>query len=167
MVELRKYDIKYVEEFANFRNNPEIIKCGFDRSPNPYTVEDTKELFSKHISKMPAERFLIFFNNQFCGEIGFWPNDDIFRLNAEIGYFVAEPFWGKGIATDAIKQITEYIFSNFNIIRIVAGVFEFNKASMRALEKSGFTLESIHKKAVVKQEIIQDNYIWIKLKAGV
>lgn len=167
MIELRKYQIEYVEEFAKYRNNPNISQNGFDRTPNPYTVKDASELFEKHIGKLPAERFLIFEEDQLCGEIGIWLSEDIYRLNAELGYFIAEPFWGKGIATEAISLMTEYAFTNFNIIRIVAGVFEHNKASMKALEKNGYILESIHKKAVIKNDTILDDYIWVKLKDGI
>ena len=61
------------------------------------------------------------------------------RLCAEIGYFIAEPFLGKGLITQAIAKLTEYTFATFNIVRIVAGFFDFNKASMKALEKTGIT----------------------------
>ena len=166
MIELRNYKIEYAEEFANHRNNPNISINGFDRTPNPYTVAHATELFNQHIGKLPAERFLIFYDNQLCGEIGIWLNEDIYRLNAELGYFIAEPFWGKGIATEAIRMITEYTFANFNIIRIVAGVFEYNKASMRALEKNGYVLESIKKNGVIKNDKIVDDYIWVKFKEG-
>lgn len=164
MIELRDYHMDYVETFASYRNNPNISQNGFDRTPNPYTLQDAIGLFSKHIGKTPAERFLIFEDGQLCGEIGIWGNEDIYRLNAELGYFIAEPFWGKGIATEAIRLMTEYAFANFDIIRIVAGVFEHNKASMKALEKNGYILESIHKKAVIKNGEIMDDYIWVKLK---
>jgi RimJ/RimL family protein N-acetyltransferase len=167
MVELRKYQVEYVEEFAKYRNNPNISKNGFDRTPNPYTINDATELFNKQIDKIPAERFLIFWDNQLCGEIGIWLNEDIFRVNADLGYFIAEPFWGKGIVTEAIRLMTEYTFNSFSVIRIVAGVFEHNKASMRALEKNGYILESIHKKAVIKNGQIIDDYIWVKFKNGI
>jgi [ribosomal protein S5]-alanine N-acetyltransferase len=99
-----------------------------------------------------------------AGEIGITIQEDIHRLCAEIGYFIAEPFWGKGIVTEAIKQMTEYTFSNFDVIRIVAGVFDFNQASMKALEKNGYYLESIRKKSVIKNGQIIDDFIWVKLK---
>ena len=65
----------------------------------------------------------------------------MFRLSAEMGYFIGEPFWGRGIASKGIKLMIDYIFNNFNIIRIEAGVFDFNKPSMRVLEKNDFHLE--------------------------
>lgn len=167
MIELRPYKKEYIEEFTRHRNNPNISKNGFDKTPNPYTIEHASDLFNKHINKTPAERFLIFYDNQLCGEIGIWLNEDIHRLNADLGYFVAEPFWNKGIASEAIKIMTAYAFENFNVIRIVAGVFEFNKASMRALEKNGYILECIRKKATIKNSEIIDDYVWVKFKDNI
>jgi len=88
----------------------------------------------------------------------------VFRLSAEMGYFIGEPFWGRGIASKGIKLMIDYIFNNFNIIRIEAGVFDFNKPSMRVLEKNDFHLESIKRNAVIKNGKIIDDYIWVKLK---
>jgi RimJ/RimL family protein N-acetyltransferase len=167
MVELRKYDLEYAAEFARHRNNPKISNNGFDRTPMPYTTKDAIELFIQQMGKEKPERFLIFWNDQLCGEIGIWLKEDIFRLNADIGYFVAEPFWGKGIATKAIKLMTAYTFENFDVIRIVAGVFAHNIASMKALEKNGYVLECIQKKGVIKNEKIIDDYIWVKFKDGI
>ena len=91
-------------------------------------------------------------------------NMDVFRLSAEMGYFIGAPFWGNGIASEAIKLMVDYSFKTFEIIRIEAGVFSFNKASMRVLEKNDFHLESIKKDAVIKNGVILDDYIWVKLK---
>jgi RimJ/RimL family protein N-acetyltransferase len=164
MIELRKYEINVAERFSFYRNNPNVLSNGYDKTPNPFTLEDAIDFINLQIQKKTPQRFLIFWNNQFAGEIGITIKEDVFRLNAEIGYFIAEPFWGKGIATEAIRYMTSYAFENFNIIRIVAGVFEFNKSSMRALEKNNYYLESIRKKAVIKNGQIIDDYIWVKLK---
>ena len=73
-------------------------------------------------------------------------------------------FWGKGLATKAVKKMTEYVFEHFEVVRIVAGVFAFNKSSMKVLEKNGYYLESVRKNAVIKNGEIIDDYIWVKLK---
>ncbi len=164
MVELREYNQEYAETFAEYRNNPNVLNNGYDKTPNPFTLTDAIDFIKIQMEKNPPQRFLIFWDNQFCGEIGISIKEDVFRLNAEIGYFVAEPFWGNGIATEAIRLMTEYTFENFNIIRIVAGVFGFNKASMKALEKNNYYLESTRRKAVIKNGQTIDDYIWVKLK---
>jgi RimJ/RimL family protein N-acetyltransferase len=89
--------------------------------------------------------------------------DDVYKKTAEIGYFIAEEYWGKGAATEAIKQMVSYVQKEFDIVRIYAEVFEFNRASMKALEKNGFYLESIRKKAAFKNNMIVDDYVWVKL----
>ncbi|MEO6870170.1 MAG: GNAT family protein [Ginsengibacter sp.] len=164
MVELKNYKLEYAEIFAQFKNNPNVLDNGYDKTPNPFTLRDATEFIQLQIDQIPAKRFLIFWDNQLCGEIGISIKEDVFRLNAEIGYFIAEPFWGKGIATEAINLMTDYTFKNFNVIRIIAGVFGFNKASMKALEKNNYYLESTRKKAVIKNGQIMDDYIWVKLK---
>jgi RimJ/RimL family protein N-acetyltransferase len=163
-MELREYDIKYAAGLAVIRNTPVVLDNGYDKTPNPFTTKDAVAFINDQADKSPARRFLIFQDDQLAGEIGISIKEDVFRLNAEIGYFIAEAFWGRGLATTAIKKMTDYTFENFNVIRIVAGVFEFNKASMRALEKNGYYLESIRKNAVIKNGQVIDDYIWVKLK---
>ncbi len=163
-MEFREYGLDHAAELAAIRNTPDVLDNGYDKTPNPFTIEDAVDIINKQADKNPAQRFLIFQDDQLAGEIGICIKEDVFRLNAEIGYFIAKAFWGRGLATAAIKKMTEYTFDNFNVIRIVAGVFEFNKASMRALEKNGYYLESIRKNAVIKNGKIIDDHIWVKLK---
>jgi [ribosomal protein S5]-alanine N-acetyltransferase len=163
-MEFRSYNLDYADNFAHIRNNPSILDNGYDKTPNPFTKQDAINFINIQLGKKPPQRFLIFYNNELAGEIGITIQDDVHRLCAEIGYFIAEPFWGKGLATEAIKKMTEYSFATFEIIRIIAGVFAFNKASMKALEKNGYYLESIRKKSVIKNGQIIDDYIWVKLK---
>jgi ribosomal-protein-alanine N-acetyltransferase len=163
-MEFRLYNLDYADTFAQMRNNPNVLDNGYDKTPNPFTKQDAIDFMNIQLSKKKPQRFLIFYNNELAGEVGISIQDDVHRLCAEIGYFIAEPFWGKGLATQAVKKMTDYTFENFEIVRMVAGVFEFNKASMKALEKNGYYLESIRKKAVIKKGEIIDDYIWVKLK---
>ena len=88
---------------------------------------------------------------------------DVYRYSAEVGYWIAESFWGKGFATEAIKLLLEKINNSFpTIIRVYAEIFEYNKASMRVLEKNGFHLENIRKKAVIKNNVVMDDHVWVK-----
>jgi ribosomal-protein-alanine N-acetyltransferase len=164
-MEFRLYNIDYAETFAHIRNNPNILNNGYDKTPNPFTKQDAIDFINIQLRKKPPQRFLIFHNNELAGEIGITIQDDVHRLCAEIGYFIAEPFWGKGLATEAIRKMTEYTFATFDIVRIIAGVFDFNKASMKALQRNGYHLESIRKKSVIKNRLIIDDYIWVKLKS--
>ena len=164
MIELRDYQIEIAEQFAEYRNNRIIFDNGYDKIPNPFNLKDAKEFIAIQLRKKLPQRKLIYWEGQFVGEIGIEIKEDVFRLSAEIGYFIGEPFWGKGIASKAIKLMTDYVFNNFNIIRIEAGVFDFNKPSMRVLEKNNYNLESIKRNSVIKNGKIIDDYIWVKLK---
>jgi RimJ/RimL family protein N-acetyltransferase len=83
----------------------------------------------------PKQRFGIAYKGSLCGAIGLDIQRDVYRKTAEIGYWIGEPYWGKGIATKAVALITAYGFSELNLVRIYAGVFDFNMASMKVLEK--------------------------------
>lgn len=164
MIEFKPHRIDFAKDFSKMKNTPEILDNGYDKTPNPYTEKDAIEFINLEIVKSPTERFLIYWNNEVAGEIGITLKEDVFRLNAEIGYFISKEYWGKGLATKAVEKMVEYTFEHFDVVRIVAGVFDFNKPSMKVLEKNGFYLESIRKKAVIKNGEIIDDYIWVKLK---
>lgn len=99
------------------------------------------------------------------GNIGFTVKDDIYRYNAEIGYWVGEEYWGRGIMTEAIPIMTDYIFANFQVNRIFACVLEGNMASMRVLTSAGYQQEAIHRKAAVKNNQYLDEYVYAILRA--
>ena len=164
MIEFKPHRLDFAKEFAEMKNVPEILDNGYDKTPNPYTEKDAIAFINKEIGKEPAERFLIYWNNEIVGEIGITVKDDVFRLNAEIGYFISKKFWGQGLATKAVEKMTAYTFKHFDVSRIFAGVFDFNKSSMKVLEKNGYYLESVRKNSVIKNGKIIDDYIWVKLK---
>ena len=95
-------------------------------------------------------QFAIVLAGELVGGIGIEPGVDVFRRSAEIGYWLGEPFWGRGLATEALRGATDYAFTTFDICRLEAGVFEWNPASARVLEKAGYTLEGRARLAVVK-----------------
>ena len=103
--------------------------------------------------------------SELCGLISLERQDDIHRMTAELGYWIGEPFWGNGIVTKVINLITDYGFSEMKLERIFAGVFDFNKPSMKALEKNGYKLEGVFRNAIVKNDIIRDEYIYAELKS--
>jgi RimJ/RimL family protein N-acetyltransferase len=96
--------------------------------------------------------------------IGLHPQKDVYRLSAELGYWIGEPFWGNGIATKAVELILKYGFETLNLNRIYAGVFEHNIASMRVLEKCDFVKEGIAKQAVIKNNKVIDEHKFAIIK---
>src|SRR5437016_3589818 len=124
-----------IEELVAIANNINIWNTLRDRFPHPYTIEDARQWIEVQSKIDPPQNFAIRYNEKLVGGIGMIPQHDVNRLGAEIGYFIAEESWNKGIATEAVKQMTDHIFSNFEVIRIFAAVFENNKASIKVLEK--------------------------------
>jgi RimJ/RimL family protein N-acetyltransferase len=99
-----------------------------------------------------------------AGGIGIYTGKDVYRYNGEIGYWLSEIYWGKGIMSDAVSTLVDYAFSETQWLRIFATVFQFNTPSMRVLEKCGFNLEAIHQKTVTKGGRLLDEYLFSLLK---
>lgn len=133
--------------------------------PHPYTEEDGKNWLEKIIGTTPIANLAIDVDGEAVGGVGLLFNSDVYVYSAEIGYWIGEPYWGMGVATEAVRQMVEYTFYYFDIIRLYAEVFESNKSSMRVLEKNGFYLEGVRRKAVFKNEKMMDDYIWVKLRS--
>ena len=98
------------------------------------------------------------------GSIGINLKEDVHKYSAEIGYWLGEPFWNKGIASEAVKILTEFTFKNFLLNRIYANVFEGNDASEKVLKKAGYIKEATLRKAVFKRGKFLDQYIYAVLK---
>jgi len=162
MVIIRPWKEKDIAELSRVANNKKLWDNLRDRLPHPYTENDAVEWIRLQSNILPVTNFCIEADGKVAGSIGIMPKDDIHRKSAEIGYFLGEEYWDKGIATEAVKQLMDYIEKHFDFVRIFAGIFEHNKASMRVLEKNGFHLECIQKKAVFKNGILLNEHIWVK-----
>lgn len=161
---LRPWIIKDQEPLAAIANNFNIWQNLLDRLPHPYTLDHAKEWILINSSLHPTLHFCIEVDGKVAGSIGITPQGDVHRNNMEIGYFLGEDFWNKGIATKAVEQLLQYIHKTFpHVTRIYAPVFERNKASMRVLEKNGFHLESIMKRSAIKNNVVLDEHLWVKL----
>lgn len=161
---IRPFYVYDAKSLAKLCNNKKIWDNLRDYIPFPYSEKNAIEFIKSCQTESPQQTFAIEFKGEFAGSIGLVKQTDVYRLSAEIGYWLGEPFWGKGIATEAVKLITEYGFSHLGLIRIYSGVFDFNKASQRVLEKAGFTLECIVQKAVIKNENVCDEYRYVLVK---
>jgi RimJ/RimL family protein N-acetyltransferase len=98
------------------------------------------------------------------GGIGFTVQPDVAHRSAEIGYWLGEKFWGRGIATEALKAVTEYAFANYDLCRLYAHVFDWNPASARVLEKAGYRFEGRLKKSVTKNGQTIDQLIYAMVR---
>ena len=161
MITLRPWVETDLELLALYFNNINIWNNLRDYIPHPYSPEDAVKFINAEKDKMPALNFAILSGEELVGGIGIILGEDVYRMNVELGYWIAEPFWGTGIATEAVRQMTYYVFENFAINRIVAEVFEYNKTSMRVLEKNGYHLECVRRKGVLKNDYLYDDYVWV------
>lgn len=164
-VTLRPFTRSIADRLAQLANNKNVVAQVRDNFPSPYTLSDAHYWIDFCNSRHTGESFhrAIYYNEEFVGGIGVLRQEDIHRNNAEIGYWLGEPYWGLNITTEAVVQMTGWIFENTTITRLYAGVFETNPASMRVLEKAGYKLEAIHRKAIIKNSQVLDEHLFVKL----
>jgi RimJ/RimL family protein N-acetyltransferase len=162
---LRNWQKKDIRSLAKHANNKKIWDNLRDEFPYPYTELAAKQWIDIANENVPLTNFAIVFKGTAIGGIGIIEKTDVFRKNAEIGYWLGEKYWNRGIATKALKAMLYYTFENFNIHRIYAHVFETNIASKAVLKKCGFKLEACLKKSVIKNNEVQDCYIYSILKS--
>lgn len=160
---LRPWQMSDAASLVEIANNPAIFQRVRDAFPSPYTHSDAVNWISSAAKIKPPESFAIEYQGQLAGTIGYIPGTDVYVKTCEIGYFIGERFWGKGIATESIRLLTEHIWSLQKYVRIHAFVFSNNPASERVLQKNGFILESTRTKAVYKNHELLDDRVWVKL----
>lgn len=160
--ELTQRDIPKLAEYANNIKVSINLRDGF---PSPYTIEDAINFIDRVNAQNPKTFFAIEYRGDYVGNISLSVGPDVYRKSAEIGYFIGEPFWNKGIATKAVNLITEFGFEHLDIVRIYTGVFEFNKPSQRVLEKCGFVKEAVFEKAICKNGKIYNEIRYAKIKS--
>lgn len=157
---LRNWKESDLKSLVKYANNWKIAQNLTDKFPHPYNMEDGKTFLNFAMNNKQALMLAIEADSEAIGSIGIFPQEDIHRNNAELGYWLAEPFWGKGIITSAIKKIVELGFNKFDINRIFARPFGSNKASQKALEKAGFQLEAHFKKSLIKDNKFEDELVY-------
>jgi [ribosomal protein S5]-alanine N-acetyltransferase len=164
-ITIRPWSIMDAEQLAAIANNKHIADNLRDGFPYPYSLNDAYNWLSKIIPiNEPPRFFAITHNNHLIGSIGLVTKEDIYRKNIEIGYFLSEEYWNRGIITKAIKAATSYAFTRFDIERIYAEPFADNPGSRKALEKAGFVCEAVLKKYVMKNGVVKDSCIYSVLK---
>ncbi len=166
---IRKWELSDAKDLAAALSNKKVQDNLRDGLPYPYTEQDGKEFISAMLSADESETFAfaITVDNMVIGSIGIFRQGNIHRQTAELGYYIAEEYWGKGIMTEAVKQICEYVFAKSDIIRIYAEPFANNIASCRVLEKVGFQYEGTLRSNAVKNGKVIDMEMYSLLKAEI
>lgn len=144
-------------------NNINVARMVRDRFPYPYDEQAADSWLNLVTSSKVQTDFTIVVEGKAVGAIGFESEGDIFYRSAEVGYWLGERYWGRGIMTEAIQAITTYAFSSFDLCRLWAGVFSNNPTSARVLEKNGYEFEGRLKKNVTKFGQTLDQLIFAKV----
>ena len=157
---LRTFKISDAETFARYANNPKISKNLTDGFPHPYTTENAVYFIENVVSDPNNFIRVIEVNGEPCGAFGLHGEKDVYRKNAEMGYWLAERYWGNGIITKAIIEMIDLGFEKTDFNRLFARPFGSNLASQKVLEKAGFTLEAVLKDTFYKAGKYENEYIY-------
>ena len=165
-INIREWEIEDAPDLVAAINNKKVLDNLRDGIPYPYTEKDAEEFITAMLSAVKDTQyaFAITCVGKVIGSIGVFRRDNVHRLTGELGYYIGEPFWGKGITTEAVRQIRDYVFGNTDIVRIFAEPFAHNKASCRVLEKSGFQFEGLLRQNAIKNGQHMDMKMYAVLK---
>lgn len=153
------------EALASYADNRKIWENVKDAFPHPYTVGHARD-FIEYLQRHEEEIvFAIDVEGEMAGSIGLKHKTDVYRINRELGFWLGEPFWGRGIVSEAVNLVVDYGFRQTEALRIYAEVYAHNRGSMRVLERNGFRREAVLRQAVIKDEKIEDLHIFALLKS--
>lgn len=157
---LRAWTLNDIPDLVHHANNLNIAKFMTDQFPNPYTEQHAMQFINMVSEHQPTRVFAITIDGHAVGSIGLHPQQDIMKRNAELGYWLGEEFWGKGIITNVVQDMIQYAFKTFDISRIYARPFGSNIGSQKVLEKAGFMLEAKIPASILKYGFVEDELIY-------
>lgn len=164
-IKLRPWSLDDLDDLVRFANNWQVARFMTDAFPFPYTEAHGRAFIAWAGQDDPVRIFAIEVAGQAVGGIGIHPQGDIHRRNAELGYWLAEPFWGQGIASRAVREAVAFAFDTYAIDRVFARPFGSNAASQRVLEKNHFVLECRLEKVIVKAGELIDECVYAVRRA--
>lgn len=164
---IRKWDLSDAADLAMVLSNKKVQDNLRDGLPYPYREEDGMDFISSMLSADENDTFAfaITADNKVIGSIVVSRQGH--RRTGELGYCIAEEYWGRGITTEAVKQICGYVFDKSDIVCVFAEPFAYNAASCRVLEKAGFRYEGISKNSAIKNGKIIDTRMYALLRTGI
>ncbi len=166
MVSIKQWRESDAEALALLLNDKKILDNLRDGLPFPYTVSDALFYIKSCINADKSAQFCfaVVYNDEVVGSIGVFRQVNIHFRTAELGYYIGERYWGKGIMTEAVRLACKYVFENTDIVRIYAEPFAENIGSCRVLEKNGFVLEGILRKNALKNGVFRDMKMYAIVK---
>lgn len=162
---LRPIQRSDADDLAHFANNKKIADNLTDAFPHPYTLDDAHKFIDMAFGFDPPRILVIEIEGRATGAAGIHPMTDVYRTNAELGYWLAEPYWGKGIMSRVVPEMVDYGFQTFDIDRIFARPFGRNVSSQKVLEKAGFILEARFERTILKNGIKEDELVYAVRRA--
>lgn len=163
-LQLRSWRKSDLDALLRHANNAKIAANLRDQFPHPYTRRDALEYLEFVREQKPERSLALQFAGEAIGGLGFQIGVDIARLSAEMGYWLGEPYWGRGFATRAAAAGSEWAFAQYKLTRVFALVFSHNLASIRVLEKAGFQQEGILRRSAIKNGVVLDQLLFAKVK---
>jgi RimJ/RimL family protein N-acetyltransferase len=145
---------------TRYANNRKVWRNLRDLMPHPYAESDAHEFIGRALAAPRPTTFAIDVDATAVGGIGLRLREDIERIAAEVGYWLGEPFWGRGILSEAVPAFTHWALAEFQLTRVEAWVFEWNPASARVLEKSGYVLEGTLRRSAIKDGVVIDRWLY-------
>ena len=152
-----------VDSLVEHANNINVAKNLRDRFPHPYTKQNAREFLKYAAARDDQSNLAIEVEREAVGAIGYVPGGDVERFSAEIGYWLGESFWGRGIVTEALALVTDHAFARLNLLRLFALPFAGNVASARVLEKAGYVLEGRLRASCVKYGVPRDQLLYARV----
>jgi RimJ/RimL family protein N-acetyltransferase len=151
------------DSLVRHANNPNVARQLRDRFPHPYTRANAAAFLSFAGVADPPTNLAVEVERNAIGGIGYVRGTDVERYSAEIGYWIGEAYWGRGIATEAVVLLTDYAFRELNLLRLFALPLADNAASIRVLEKAGYTQEAILRSSCVKNGDVRDQALYARI----
>ena len=164
---IRRWRVSDQERLAEMLSNPKVLDNLRDGLPYPYTPADGETYIRSMLAADEDKTFAfaITVDDRAIGSIGVFRRENIHFRTAELGYYIGEPYWGKGYATSAVKQVCRYVFDHTDILRIFAEPFARNAASCRVLKKAGFQLEGTLRSNAAKNGAVLDMKLYALVRA--
>ncbi len=162
--EIRPWRREDATALVNYANNRQVWLNLRDGFPYPYTLADAQAFLERASNLNRMTLAAIATQGEAIGGIGLSINQDVHRLTAEMGYWLGEPFWGRGIMSETVARFADYGFEQLGLVRIYAEPFAYNRASCRVLEKAGFELEGRLRCSVIKDGQIWDQFLYAKVR---
>ena len=157
---LRPFRPEDAPSIATVANERDIWLQVRDRFPHPYTRLHADEFITHAMTREPPQNLAVVVDSAAVGSISIFPQTDIERVSAEIGYWLGKPYWGRGIMTPAVKAMTRYAIDNFGLTRVFAVISARNTGSMRVVEKAGYVREGLMRQSAIKNGQVQDQYLY-------